>query len=202
MKEIFATELLIKILSDAGLSDTNISLFEHSVGVNWRQRNTTVLHKMYHLNEGMIQEKPKRVHETTIDKLAQSIDSIKHTLPDGDVLSFKSSLHLRGQEYHLPIMNLHPEQGVDYESMISLIHSVVGTMPGYVLKSGRYYHFYGEGLLSKDEWYRFLASWLMPTIIVSPRYIGHCLYRGYAALRLTHQSNFKPDTPKLVEALR
>jgi hypothetical protein len=79
---------------------------------------------------------------------------------------------------------------------------VTANLPGYLLRSGRYFHYYGVALLTPQEWLRFLASFLMPCTLVSPRYIGHSLHRGFCTLRLNAVPPLKPEIPQLVVADR
>jgi hypothetical protein len=66
--------------------------------------------------------------------------------------------------------------------------------------SGRSFHGYGEALLSDAEWVQFMGSLLLanqprlePT--VDPRWIGHRLLAGYAALRWTRNTSYYLSTP-------
>ena len=72
---------------------------------------------------------------------------------------------------------------------------------GVLLDSGRFQHYYGDFLLDENEWIQFMAEFLMPTFLVSPRYIGHRLYDHYCTLRLTSNNQYKPKVPEVVEIL-
>lgn len=70
--------------------------------------------------------------------------------------------------------------------------------------SGRSFHGYGSRLLSKDEWVRFMGLLLlanMPNVAptVDPRWIGHRLLAGYAALRWTKNTKFYKALPARIE---
>lgn len=70
---------------------------------------------------------------------------------------------------------------------------------GFFLETGESYHYLGESLINKDEWYKLLGDFLLTSVVkVMPkgtssvhkvlgdyRYIGHSLKRGYTAMRLT-----------------
>jgi hypothetical protein len=71
-------------------------------------------------------------------------------------------------------------------------------------RSGRSFHGYGETLLIQEEWIRFMGLLLLanqprldPT--VDPRWIGHRLLAGYAALRWTKNTDQYLSLPTLVE---
>jgi hypothetical protein len=60
--------------------------------------------------------------------------------------------------------------------------------------SGRSFHGYGTGIVSKEEWVRLMGALLLsnqkdlkPT--VDPRWIGHRLLAGYSALRWTRNTD-------------
>jgi hypothetical protein len=119
---------------------------------------------------------------------------------DGVVISVSSKVLLQcGAFIHLPLMNLHPAPMLDSQAVAALIEEVTEGMGGYLLETGRYWHFYGATVLTEDAWLRFLAQFLMPVVLVSPRYIGHSLYRGYATLRLTIEPQYKPTIPSVVQ---
>ena len=72
---------------------------------------------------------------------------------------------------------------------------------GVFLDSGRYFHYFGNFVLSNEEWSQFNGAFLMPCILVSPRYIGHRLINGYNTLRLTNDNAFKTKIPEVVEII-
>lgn len=70
-------------------------------------------------------------------------------------------------------------------------------------RSGRSFHGYGQTLLSRDEWVKFMGLLLLanqpklePT--VDPRWIGHRLLAGYAALRWTKNTDYYIGLPTLL----
>ncbi|MBN1630052.1 MAG: hypothetical protein JW990_09825 [Thermoleophilia bacterium] len=99
---------------------------------------------------------------------------------------------------HLALMNLHPVGFDDAHELSEAVRLVVDGTSGYLLSSGRYFHYYGQRLLSVPDWPRFLSQFLMPCVLVSPRYIGHSLYRGFCSLRLNAAPPAKPVTPSLI----
>lgn len=71
--------------------------------------------------------------------------------------------------------------------------------------SGRSFHGYGEELLSEQAWVQFMGLLLLanqPRIepTVDPRWIGHRLLAGYAALRWTKKTAFYLTPPSKVES--
>lgn len=80
----------------------------------------------------------------------------------------------------------------------------VGEEKGFVLASGRSYHYYGANLLTQEEWVIFMAKCLLinsrDETVINSRYIGHSLFDGYCGLRLTSSSG-KPQVPYVVDVL-
>jgi hypothetical protein len=178
-----------------------LELIEHPVGVNWRQRYNSVNLQVSHVESSLIQIGPFRGTRVAFSEFhrhaLQAIDRSGHAVsltsrvwgPDGLLLG------------HLPIMNLHP---VGYSSIAQLQHAIAAVVDGragYLADSGRFFHYYGSGLLSTSDWLRFLACFLMPCTLVSPRYIGHSLYRDFTSLRLNAAPPFKPAAPFVISKI-
>jgi len=194
-------DVLRSIISTLSLQSAQFMLFEHFVGVNWRVRYPSTSEKLKHLGEGLIQHFPCREWQFTGEEiLSQTFVPNSLVFRQNYVVSLSSKITFDHRTHkHLAMMNLHPEDSLTYNDVVNLVEAVTKYMPGYLLKSGRYYHFYGVSLLEESEWIRFMAQFLMPTVIVSPRFIGHCLYRGYVALRLSTDEQYKPLLPEVCD---
>ena len=99
------------------------------------------------------------------------------------------------------MMNFHPEEGVGLDDVKKVLGHICSDKRGVLLDSGRYYHHYGDFLLEEDEWIQFMADFLIPSILVSPRYVGHRLHEGFCSLRLTADGEYKPKIPEVIEIL-
>ena len=97
-------------------------------------------------------------------------------------------------------MNLHPAEDLRLDDVCEIVRQVTNGMKGYLLETGRFYHFYGRAVLARRDWEKLLSQFLMPTIVVSQRYIGHSLYRGYTTVRLSTDETFKRVMPRVVES--
>lgn len=104
-----------------------------------------------------------------------------------------------GDFKHVPMMNFHFEDGVVLDDAIKAINTICGNQNGALLESGRYFHYYGNYLLYHQKWLGFLGQFLMPCVLVSPRYVGHAINDGYCSLRLTADKNFKPKIPTVIK---
>lgn len=189
-----------------------VNLVKHSVGVNWRQRisdedkpNNIDLECFRH--NGSYGE---LMHEETVAcsglyKLCEA--DLEAKCEKDEVYSICSDVKDESDsKKHLTMMNFHPERG-GLEFVLDALKALRQqepelVSPGVVLASGRYWHYYGYGLIEEPEMGKYLSYFLMPAILVSPRYIGHRLYEGRGMLRLTGGATAKPGVPKVVTAVR
>jgi len=151
------------------------------------------------LKEGFEHEKPEQEISYTrsqfLNLRLEELGELRHE----EVWSLVSKVQCDdGTSMHIPMMNFHLE-GVGLEAIKEALKHICGSDRGCILNSGRFFHYYGDFLLDEGAWIKFMAEFLMPCILVSPRYIGHRLYEGYCTLRLTTQKSFKPKLPKVIE---
>lgn len=151
--------------------------------------------------EGFEHSAPLAEQELSRDEFgALSLDELQNP-GKNTVWSISSKVCMYGGgAKHIPMMNFHLENGAGVDIRRTLEH-ICGSNTGVLLDSGRYKHYYGDFMLDNDAWTRFMAEFLMPTTIVSPRYIGHRLRDGYCTLRLTADGQYKPKVPEVVEIL-
>jgi hypothetical protein len=196
-----AVDVLRAVVSQLVHPDAKrLELIVHDVGVNWRQRYETPERRLANLAEGLEHSGPFQGRLVEIDDVvAGSPVPASVSIPAGNAVSITSRVFSRQGRLigHLPIMNLHPAVP-HVDRIVDAVELVVQQRRGYLLASGRYYHYYGHGLLSGSEWLAFLVRFLMATDLVSPRYIGHCLHRDFAALRLLPAPPHKPVEPSYV----
>lgn len=179
---------------------SGIRLISHRAEINWRQRYQTTDERMRNMLEGFEHPGPIAERELTREGFTQlTIDELGD-LEDGQVWSVISKVKCYdGKSRHIPMMNFHPKNGL--EGIRKAIGIICRDNRGVLLDSGRFQHYYGDFLLEEGQWTRFMAEFLMPTILVSPRYVGHRLYQGFCTLRLTSDSTYKPKTPEVIEII-
>ncbi|OGK31604.1 hypothetical protein A3B02_01055 [Candidatus Roizmanbacteria bacterium RIFCSPLOWO2_01_FULL_42_14] len=175
-----------------------LKLISHKVEENWRQVNHTSLLKSENILKGFNHDKPtKEVFYNRNEFLDLNLKKLEK-LSINEVWSLTSKVLCTGNIYkHIPMMNLHSEN-VDFGTIKKSLRYICGKKSGYLLDSGRFLHYYGNFLLTHNEWIKFMAEFLMPCIIVSPRYIGHRLNDGYCTLRLTTEKLYKPKLPEVI----
>lgn len=106
------------------------------------------------------------------------------------------------QAMHIPML--------DYECPVQF--NEIGRQPyiknpyrnceAFYFNSGRSLHSYGTTVLEYEEWVKFMGKALLMNSkefpITDSRWIGHCLSRGYAALRLTCSDEKYKQLPKAI----
>lgn len=196
-----ADEVLVSLVQrDLELpSDYMVELLRHEVMVNWRQKYPTPRRQIGALRESLRHDGPFGGERFTVNRLHQSVAN--HLATSQSALSVSSRVwNGRGEHIgHLALMNLHPVGFRSARDVREAIDEVTDGLPGYLLASGRYFHFYGKSLLTLDSWLLFLAQFLMPCVLVSPRYVGHSLHRGFCTLRLNSVPPVKPTTPRTAQ---
>jgi hypothetical protein len=176
-----------------------LEFIEHPVGKNWRQRYERPREQIGAIPQALIHAGPFDGWRARVGEL----EGVLHNLA-GTNSSVATSLTSRvwneagHQVGHLALMNLHPVGFYDLSEVRAAVRLVDDGSAGYFLDSGRYFHYYGQRFLDLPGWLRFLSQFLMPCVLVSPRYIGHSLYRGFCTLRLNAAPPFKPVVPVLV----
>ncbi len=175
--------------------------------INWRQVYAET--KTEHLEESLVHATPLRNRWWYRDDFFNLTMGRMEETAEHEVWSVNSKVECFGTEgfhspyhMHIPMMNFHFEGCANEGDMVKTINHICQNQDGAILKSGRYYHYYGNALMKDDEWHKFLAQFLMPCVLVSPRYIGHALHDGYCSLRLTADKTFKPTIPTVTKVLK
>jgi hypothetical protein len=111
----------------------------------------------------------------------ERIEAISALAGPRDILMIRSQV---GDRF-IPMVDLSlPSEIEDGADVVRRLFSQLG-VPGYLLRSGRSYHFYGERLLDQSENYRFLGTALLLAPLVDQRWIAHQLIEGQGALRIS-----------------
>jgi hypothetical protein len=194
-----ASDVIPLMAESLDLSDAQLSVINHAVGKNWRERYQLTADRLMHLEESLRQDMPLRCWRLSPSDVPEFVKQTH--CAQGSVFSLCSRLRHRGRVLHLPLLNLHPAPELSEDDLIDVLSATTGNMPGCLLATGRYYHFYGLKILSVRHWERLMAQTLMSVMLVSPRYIGHCIYRGYSTVRLSTDDNFKPSVPRVVRVV-
>ena len=185
-----------------------ITLVLHHVSINWRQEHTDPSSQISNYKTSLHQVDPVRIRmvsrEDVLSDLETEIGKTKKSYENEHaVVSVASRVNLvYGGIRHIPMMNFHPEIGHDQLRAVINFLREIGEKEGVILESGRYFHYYGNRLISEREWIKFSATFLKPVVLVSPRYIGQVFHNNYSTLRLTKDDTYKPRIPSVVHILQ
>jgi len=180
----------------------SLTLILHGVSINWRQRYGTDHQKVSHVEESLVQKTPIKSKTISRQDFLNLDEKTLDTNSKHQVWSLTSKVTTGdGRIMHLPMMNFHPTDDITTDDIVEFIKIVVPDKDGFVLHSGRYFHYYGCYLLTEDEWIKFNAKFLMPCVFVSPRYVGHVLQDGYSSLRFTNDDKYKPTIPRVIHRI-
>jgi hypothetical protein len=195
-----AFEVVASILESNPVIDC-ITLVTYTEAVNWREKplpnegtDATVA------LEGLRQDR----HERILTRVSRSEFSNEHlrgfaaSLSDYQLLGVASRVSLvGGGEAHIPMMDFLCSLSVENSEMLVQLLAALRNGKGFLLQSGRSYHYYGVRLLTEGEWRVFLGKCLLMSGYSDDRYIGHQLVDGYCALRLS-AGKLKNQVPAVV----
>jgi len=181
-----------------------ITLVQHMVEINWRQKHLSIYAKLKNINDCFTESKQTASKAySRSDFLKLTLNDLKCPLNSHLVWSFSSKVLCNdGTCKHIPMMNFHshfPE--ISNKDLISVAKCIQKDTQGVLLETGRYTHYYGNALIEEKKWPLFVGQFLMPTFVVSERYVGHAFYNGFCTLRLTVDEKFKPKLPIVVEVI-
>jgi len=123
--------------------------------------------------------------------------------PAAHELAFHSAVLLTsGETRHIPMIDMSTTARAHLAKLADFIGTEVFNNFNW-FESGRSFHGYGSELLDQDHWRCFMGQLLVanqkdmkPT--VDPRWVGHRLIAGYAALRWTKRTDFYLAIPELL----
>jgi hypothetical protein len=123
--------------------------------------------------------------------------AVEANLPTNSILAVASRVVCTdGVVRHIPQIDFHcPESAATTELVLSVLNAL--RLRGYLLASGKSFHFYGIELLAENELTRFLGRVLLFSPIVDRAWISHQLIEGQTALRLSSRPGYGAP-PKLV----
>jgi hypothetical protein len=117
---------------------------------------------------------------------AQALAAVAQSLRENQVLGLASSVSVVDQgSRHIPMMDFKCSPSTKNLEVLMLLLRKIGQRKGYLLESGRSFHYYGMELLAEEEWRVFLGKCLLMSGYVDDRYVGHQLVDGYCVLRLS-----------------
>lgn len=136
---------------------------------------------------------------------AEYMAHVMEKTPRGQELAIHSNIRINGgQDVHLVMIDMSTSARAHLEKLRAFLGDNFYQQISWY-SSGRSFHGYGTELLSRENWYRFMGLLLLanqphlgPT--VDPRWIGHRLLAGYAALRWTKNTSQYLGVPSKLDA--
>ncbi len=115
-----------------------------------------------------------------------ALRDIAHSLGENRLLGICSIVRLDdGQPAHIPMMDFVCAPSAENLDVLARLICDLRQGQGFLLQSGRSYHYYGLRLIPEREWRVFLGKCLLMSGFADDRYIGHQLVDGHCVLRLS-----------------
>ena len=119
-------------------------------------------------------------------------------LPEDEAVVVSSAMRFRGgSTYHIPMLDFHCVASESTERLVRQVAIRIWPQGGYLVASGKSYHFYGNGLLTDCELVTFLATSLLYGPVVDRAWVAHQLLERACGLRISHRATY-PFPPFLV----
>lgn len=120
------------------------------------------------------------------------IETLKTITVEGDRKSINSHvMTTEGKVKHIPMLDFHIPVNTVNTGIVKYICKIIG-QDGYILNSGRSYHFIGKTLFSHENMIKFLGQALLFTPIVDEIWIAHQLQDGSCSLRFGEKNGVYP----------
>ena len=142
----------------------------------------------------------KSIEGYNLDNLNELLSEVKRE-DERYLISFQSRILTQSGYWHFPMIDF--SNFIINDLNIDDVEKVLkelGESNGYILDSGRCYHYYGDRLLTDDEWCDFMKRCSKHPEI-GERYISRQLRRGMASLRITTDES-KPKLPTVVKVFQ
>ena len=136
---------------------------------------------------------PQDITPMELTTISRSLSSSTDTHPvssfpgleDNELIGISSpvSSPVSGSKLHIPLIDMDAPIG---EESVDIMSSTIKNMdvPAAIVESGRSYHIYILGTLTKDDWSSMMGRMLLLMPLVDVRYIAHRLIDGYGAIRI------------------
>lgn len=135
---------------------------------------------------------PQTKHQdiSTENLTAEQLRRLSNENEAGAILAISSQVKCAdGRFRHIPQIDFHCRASAENQKVaISLLRNL--SQRGYLLASGKSYHFYGIDLLNDDELGTFFGRVLLFSPIVDRAWIAHQLIEGRSALRLSSRKEY------------
>lgn len=156
------------------------------------------------LLNGLAQDRGPRIFKTIprAEVSEENLRQIARSWDENKLVGACSAVKLAdGQSAHIPMMDFSCAPSNQNLGLLVRLITDLRQGRGYILMSGRSYHYYGFRLLSEAEWKIFLGKCLLMSGFADDRYVGHQLVDGHCVLRVS-SGRSKGNLPIVVAELR
>lgn len=145
-------------------------------------------------------ETPNRESLPVDPSLSRMLAARAAQIRTGRILVASSLVELTsGTRWHVPMLDFRvPPTPANQIFVCELVRHL--GLGGWILESGRSYHFYGATLVDTEQFRAFLGRALLFQPVVDARWVAHQLVEGAAALRISRGGPFQ-ITPRIVHAI-
>jgi hypothetical protein len=183
-----AIELVAEIVrTDLAIDSLNLVVYEETQ--NWRDIPIPLDDAgIDFLIQGLQQDQGERakISLSRCDVSVKNLKQIVDNLPASKLLGLQSNVAIAGGgQAQIPMMDFMCSPSARNKERLTCLLQSLCMGRGFLLESGRSYHYYGMHLLTEREWRVFLGKCLLMTGCVDERYVGHQLVNEYCVLRLS-----------------
>lgn len=190
-----ASDVVLDIV-DSDSRIEGVTAVIYSEGPNWRDITQTT---EAGLKLGIKQDfNPRKLVKLSRGELmVGKLLEMQRGLSPHQLIGITSKVSAGPEARHIPMMDFKCEVSDRNLRVLGDLLRESCVRIGFILTSGRSYHFYGRELLTEESWRKFLGKCLLMSDFVDERYVGHQLVDGYCVLRVS-ASSMKPTLPRVV----
>lgn len=153
----------------------NLSLFNQSIS------------DFSFFKEILFHNSTKEIQEIEVEKFILSLNNID----TDDYLTFCSRVKVGENYKHFPLLDFHIPVNINNQKICIALIKQLG-LTGYLLDSGKSYHFYGDRLISEEELTFILSKTLLFAPIIDRAWISHQLIQRFCCLRISKKYDRLP----------
>jgi hypothetical protein len=139
-------------------------------------------------------------NDTLLSVLPNDFFEVAKNLEAGKQYAISSRVTMAdGRICHIPMIDFHCNVNQSNEQLVADVISEINVGPGFVLNSGRSYHFIGSTLIEEADLSAFMGRLIMFNPIIDKAWVAHQLIEGYCALRITKKYDILPEVVREID---
>jgi len=104
-----------------------------------------------------------------------------------------------GKIRHLILLDFHIPESSQNQKVVEEVLKILKVKNGYLINSGKSYHFFGQDLIAPASLTKFLGRCLFFTPIIDKTWIAHQLMERSCSIRFTKKNGYFPTVIKKIE---